>query len=59
MSNIDFDNGFLLGLAVAYKKAAATVGFGDFLIFPLADGVLQSAHMHNITDAVQIIIRDV
>ena len=46
--SIDFDNGFLLGLAVAYKKAAAAIGFGDLLIVPLADGVLQSAHLHTI-----------
>jgi len=41
----DFDNGFLLGLAVTYKKAAEAIGLGDFLIITRADSVIQSTHI--------------
>lgn len=55
MSNIDFDNGFLLGLAVVYKKAAVAKGFGDFLVLTLADGILQSPHIITARAAVKIV----
>lgn len=43
MSSIDFENGLLVGLAIAYKKAARAIGIAEFLFVSIADGVHQSA----------------
>ena len=48
--SIDFDNGFLLGLAIAYKESAVAIGLEGFLIVAGADGVLLSAHIINAHD---------
>jgi len=52
--NNDFDRGFLLGLAVVYKRAAEAIGFGGFVILSRADGVVQADHMSIVQEVIDM-----
>lgn len=49
MSSIDFENGLMIGLAIAYKKAAALVTIGDFMFIGVADTLM--LHVMAMSDA--------
>lgn len=55
MSNIDFENGLLIGLAIAYKKAARAVAFAGFLIISVADTLIARAHIIGVGDAISVL----
>jgi hypothetical protein len=53
--SIDFENGLLVGLAIAYKKAARAVAFGGFLGVSVADAVHQRTFDLATSDAVSVL----
>ena len=53
--NIDFENGLLVGLAIAYKKAARAVAFAGLLIISVADAVHQRTFDLATSDGVSVL----
>ena len=55
MSSIEFQNGFLVGLAVTYKKAREGVGFDFFTFRIVADSIHLGGFLISATDVTSVI----